>query len=88
MPQLTTLTLHLAPPIAPSFPYHVERTAMLPSFTRLGLLASPEDCALALAHLDLPALTSLSLSVQLLRTSDVQKLLPLSYDTPMDPRTP
>jgi hypothetical protein len=76
MPQLTTLTLHLASPIAPPFPFHVKRTVILPSLTCLALLASPEDCALALAHLDLPALASLSLTVQLLDTSDVQKLLP------------
>ena len=76
MPQLTTLTLHSASPIAPSFPFHVERTVMLPSLTHLGLLASSKDCALALAHLYLPALASLSLTVQLLDTSDVEKLLP------------
>ena len=76
MPQLTTLTLHLASPIAPPFPFDVGRTVMLPSLTRLALLASPENCALALAHLDLPALASLSLTVQLLDASDVQKLLP------------
>ena len=76
MPQLTTLTLHLASPISPSFPFHVERTVTLPSLTRLSLVASPEDCALALAHLDLPALTSLSLTVKLVYTSDVEKLLP------------
>jgi hypothetical protein len=76
MPQLTTLTLHLASPISPRFPFDVERTAMLPSLTRLELFASPEDCALALAHLDLPALASVSLTVQLLHTSGVKKLLP------------
>ena len=76
MPQLTTLTLHLASPISPSFPFHVERTVTLPSLTRLSLVASPEDCALALTHLDLLALTSLSLTVKLVYTSDVEKLLP------------
>ena len=76
MPQLTTLTLHLASPIAPPFPFDVERTVMLPSLTCLALLASPKDCALALAHLDLPALASPRLTVQLLDANDVQKLLP------------
>ena len=66
MPQLMTLTLHWASPIAPSFPsvpLDVERTVTLPSLTRLDILASPGDCALALAHLDLPALTWLRLTV-------------------------
>ena len=79
MPQLTTLTLHSASPSAPSFPIDVERTVTLPSLTRLDILASPEDCALALAHLDLPALASLCLtafSFHLTNSGDVQKLLP------------
>jgi hypothetical protein len=62
MPQLKTLTLHSASPIAPPFPFDVERTVTLPSLTRLDILASPGDCALALAHLDLPALTWLCLT--------------------------
>jgi hypothetical protein len=62
MPQLKTLTLHSASPIAPPFPSDVERTVLLPSLTHLDILASPEDCTLALAHLDLPALTCLCLA--------------------------
>jgi hypothetical protein len=57
MPQLKTLTLHSASPIAPSFPFDVERIVTLPSLTHLDMSASMGDCALALAHLELPALT-------------------------------
>ena len=63
MSRLKSLTLHSASPIAPSFLFDVKRTVKLPSRTRLDILAySLEDCALALAHLDLPALTSLRLT--------------------------
>ena len=62
MPQLKTLILHSASPVAPSLPFNVERTITLPSLTRLDISGSPGDCALALAHLYLPALTSLCLS--------------------------
>jgi hypothetical protein len=78
MPQLETLTLHSASPVAPPFPFDVERIITLPSLTHLDISASPGDCALALAHLDLPALTSLCLTViyHPSNTSDVAKLLP------------
>ena len=80
MPQLATLTLHAASPSAPSFPIDVERTVTLLSLTRLDILASPVDFALALAHLDLPALTSLCLTAFSLHLAtsgdDVEKLLP------------
>ena len=79
MPQLMTLTLHSASPIAPPFPFDVERTVTLPSLTRLDILASPGDCALALAHLDLPALTWLcitAISPRLPNSGYVQELLP------------
>ena len=78
MPQLKTLTLHAASPIAPPFPFDVERTATLPSLTHLDILASPGDCGLALAHLDLPALTWLCLTAisSLPNIGDVQNLLP------------
>ena len=62
IPQLQTLTLHTASPVATHFPFDVERTVTLPSLTRLDILASLRDCALAIAHLDLPALTSLCLT--------------------------
>jgi hypothetical protein len=76
MPQLTTLTLHSASPIAPPFPFVVRHTVTLPSLTRLDILGSPGDCALALAHLDLPALTWMCLTTLSSYQSDVQNLLP------------
>jgi hypothetical protein len=69
MHQLRTLTLHSASPIAPPFPFDVERTVTLPSLTCLDILASPVDCALALSHLDLPVLTCLCLTVPIFRTA-------------------
>ncbi|KAF8264482.1 hypothetical protein EI94DRAFT_466818 [Lactarius quietus] len=62
MPQLKTLALHMASPVAPPFPFDVERTITLPSLTRLDILGPPEDVSLVLAHLDLPALTRLSVT--------------------------
>jgi hypothetical protein len=79
MPQLKTLTLHSASPIAPPLPFDVERTVTLPSLTRLDILASPGDCSLALAHLDLPALTWLRLLANLPaqpNMADLQHLVP------------
>ncbi|KAH8987715.1 hypothetical protein EDB86DRAFT_3104909 [Lactarius hatsudake] len=81
MPQLKTLTLHTASPIAPpgsSFPSSVERTITLPSLTRLNITAPVSDCGLALAHLDLPALTQLDFEANSCRMdgSDVQEILP------------
>ncbi|KAH9041370.1 hypothetical protein EDB85DRAFT_2286338 [Lactarius pseudohatsudake] len=81
MPQLKTLVLHSASPIG-SFPFNVERTITLPFLTHLGISAKEGECALALAHLVLPALTWLCLTVKssLEDEDDVQKLLP--YVTP------
>ncbi len=78
MPQLEQLVLHYATPIAPPFPYDVERTATLPFLTDVDISASVRDCALALAHLTLPALTSLYLAVNSHRWdgADVQEILP------------
>ena len=77
IPQLKTLTLHSASPVAVHFPFDVERTVTLPSLTHLDISASLQDCALALAHLVLPALTSLCLTAtdQLTNGSDVQEFL-------------
>jgi hypothetical protein len=63
MPQLKRLVLHSASPIAPPFPFDVGRTVTLPFLTHLDISAIPGDCALALAHLVLPALTWLHLTV-------------------------
>ena len=79
MPQLRALTLHRASPSASSFIFDVKRTVTFPSLTHLDILASPGDCALALAHLDAPALTSLCLtafSISLPNSRKVQNLLP------------
>jgi hypothetical protein len=80
MPQLKTLTLHSASPIASdtSLPSDVERTITLPSLAHLSLSASARDCGLALAHLDLPALTGLCLTARSCRSdgSDVQEIIP------------
>ena len=62
IPQLKTLTLHWASPVAPCFPFDVGRTVTLPSLTHLDISASLQDSAFAAAHLELPALTSLSLT--------------------------
>ena len=78
MPQLTRLVLHSASPQAPPFPFDIERTVTLPSLTRFVISASARDCALALAHLALPALTRLSLVVESCYSSgdDVQNMFP------------
>jgi hypothetical protein len=78
MPHLTTLALHTASPIAPPFPFDVKRTATLPSLTHLEILDSPRDCALALAHLNLPALAILYITATCrhrINSNDVQILL-------------
>ncbi|KAI9455927.1 hypothetical protein BJY52DRAFT_615793 [Lactarius psammicola] len=81
MPQLKTLTLHWASPIAPpdvSLPSPVERTITLPFLAHLDIFASAIDCGLALAHLVLPALTQLSFVAESCRQdgSDVREILP------------
>jgi hypothetical protein len=75
MPQLQTLALHSFSPIAPPFPFDVKRAAILPSLTHLELFSFPEDCALVLAHLDLPSLAVLSVTV-CSHDPDMQVLLP------------
>ena len=78
MSQLKTLTLHSASPIAPPFPFDVERTVAIPSLTHLDISSSAKNCALALAHLELPALTWLCLTAILHfpYSEDVQEILP------------
>ncbi|KAF8257834.1 hypothetical protein EI94DRAFT_1835371 [Lactarius quietus] len=78
MPQLKVLTLHLASPIAPSppVPFGAKRAITLPSLTHLYISDSELDCALALAHLDLPTLTWLCLTVTIPNGCNVQGILP------------
>jgi hypothetical protein len=78
MPQLKTLTLHVASPMAGSFPFDVKRTVTLPSLTHLDIVDCPRDCALALVHLELPALTCLCVQTIscLLDGDNVQEVLP------------
>jgi hypothetical protein len=80
LPHLKTLAIDSASPVAPRFPFDVMRTTTLPSLTHLEIYASPGDCALALAHLDLPAITELHIIVTFPNshpnTDDVQGLLP------------
>ena len=92
MPQLVTLTqvtLHWASPIAPSVPSDIERTVTLPSLSRLDISANPRGCALALAHLDLPALTWLDsqLSPRVFQTKVIyNNFFRVLRDMPMDPK--
>ena len=79
MPQLKALTLHSASPISPSSSSNVERTLTLSSLTLLDITDTPQDCVFALAHLDVPALTCLRLTVfssLYPNYCDVQDLLP------------
>ncbi|KAH8979253.1 hypothetical protein EDB92DRAFT_2118864 [Lactarius akahatsu] len=78
IPQLKTLVLHSASPITPAFPFDVKRTVTLPSLTYFDISASPDDCGLALAHLVLPALTSLCVTAfsSVRDGGDVERMLP------------
>ncbi|KAH9161214.1 hypothetical protein EDB89DRAFT_755144 [Lactarius sanguifluus] len=78
IPQLKTLTLHSASPIAPPFSFDVERTVTLPSLVYLDIAASARDCGFALAHLVLPALTWLGVVANSSHWDggDVQEILP------------
>ncbi|KAI9453537.1 hypothetical protein BJY52DRAFT_1418220 [Lactarius psammicola] len=80
MPQLKTLSLHWASPHAPpgaAFPFDIERTVTLPNLTHLDISASVANSAFALAHLFLPALTSLCLTARSCRWGDdIQGIFP------------
>ena len=77
IPQLKSLTLHSASPVAAHFPIDVERTVTLLSLTHLDITTSLLDCALALAHLVLPALSSLRLAAaDLTNNIDMQAFFP------------
>jgi hypothetical protein len=67
MPQLEELSVQSATPLAPpSRPLISEssRSATLPSLTRFYISDSPKECALAVGHLVLPALTRLHVDVE------------------------
>ena len=78
MSQLQMLTLKMACPMADNAgPFDVERTATLPSLTHFDISDLPQDCAFALAHLDLPALTCLRIySNGILDDIDMQNVFP------------
>jgi hypothetical protein len=77
MPRLKRLILHSASPTAPPFPFYVKCTVTLPSLTHLEISDSARDCALALAHLALPALTWLCITAKSYfpSGSDAQRIL-------------
>jgi hypothetical protein len=76
MPQLKMLTLHEASPLAGSFPFDVERTVKLSSLTHFEIADRPRDCASALAHLELPALTSLCVQTYCMDDDNAEEVLP------------
>ena len=81
MPQLETLILETATPLAPPSAPLISgpsRAVTLPSLTVFDISASVRDCALALAHLVLPALTRLRVDAesQEWEGGDVQLLVP------------
>ena len=81
MPQLEMLALEVASPAAHDsgqIPFDVKRTATLPSLTHIDICDEPRDWALALAHLNLPALTCLNIKTLLYHSDkvDVQDIFP------------
>jgi hypothetical protein len=76
MPQLKRLVLHSVS-LTDSDPFKIGRTATLSSLTHLDISTSANDCALALAHLVLPVLTSLRLTAESQHStgSDIKNLL-------------
>ena len=80
MPKLATLSLHFASPVAPLASLISEslRTITLPSLTKFYIAASAKDCALALAHLMMPALISLDVAAESneVEGEDVRPLIP------------
>jgi hypothetical protein len=79
MSQLRTLILHSASPVSPtnaSPPFEVEHTITLPFLTHLDISAPPWDCAIALAHLNLPALARLSITTRVHSGWQLHRILP------------
>ena len=80
-PQLEELSLQSATPLAPptgSLMSEPLRFATLPSLARLYISDSSKECALGIAHLELPALTRLHVDVksQVWNGEDVQLVIP------------
>jgi F-box-like len=74
MSQLETLILQYATPIAPGL--RASRAVTLPSLTRFHISASAEDCALALAHLVLPALIWFHVDAKSHGVEEVELVIP------------
>jgi hypothetical protein len=78
MPKLESLALHRATPSATS-PLISEpsRTVAIPFLTKFYIIDIPKDCALALAHLVMPALTLLRVNVECYKMiQDMGQLIP------------
>ena len=78
---LKTLLVRFATPMAPTAETAIREPALVlthPSLTQLHLEASASDCAFALAHLSLPALTRVRVDVisELSEGRDMQALIP------------
>ena len=78
MSQLKKVILHSASPLAPPFPFDIERTVTLPFLTHLDISSTAGECALALSHLILPVLAQLRIKAKsvLQGGGDLIKLLP------------
>ena len=78
MPQLETLSLESASPQAASLISGPSRIVTLPFLTRFYISSSANDCALALVHLELPALTGLHVEAESFKSEgeDVRLLIP------------
>jgi F-box-like len=81
IPQLEALILHYATPLAtqcPPLTSEPDRTVTLPSLTQIDITACAEDCAVALAHLVLPALTWLHVNADSHHSNgnDVRAIIP------------
>ena len=75
MPQLETLFLQYATPLAPER-IRASCAVTLPSLTRFHISASAEDCALAIAHLVLPALIWLHVDAESHGVEEVHLVIP------------
>ena len=79
MPQLETVIFEHATPLAPLAATLITEhlpSVTLPSLTRFDISGSATDCALALAHLVLPALISLYVDVESHEVEEVHLVIP------------